>query len=110
MTTASLLEKIDEFREYAEDDWWGNYFPEQHFVFKTRDLWSKAHNLRTVESEDEHRRMTGPEFDQYARGKCGWQVATYPRHEYCELDVYSVVGSFYERSHCREHLEEINNY
>ena len=111
MTPASLLEKIDEFREYAEDDWWDRNFPEHHFVFKTRDLWAEAHGLRTIGSEDEHRRMIGPEFDQYARGKCGWQVATYPSHEYCGKGVrYRVVGSFYERSHCREHLEEINNY
>jgi len=106
---AEVSEMIGDLRDTAETQWSDLGYPDQHLVFDIRNLWAVANGKRGA-TDEEHRRMTREEFKQYANARCTWQVATYPRHEYCELGVYSVVGSFDERSHCREHLEEINSY
>lgn len=107
---AEVSDMIEDLRDTAETQWSDLGYPDHHLVFKIRDLFAVATGGREA-FPDEHKRMISSEFDQYTRGRCGWQTASYPRREYCDVKVhtYEDSGSFEERSFCPEHVQEIRD-
>lgn len=101
-----IINLVEYIRPVEETDFLENGDVD-HIVHSVRRLWSESHGLRSTTNEESNR-MTEVEYDLYARRKCSYQTSYGTgASSYCGERVYRVrTGTFMERAHCREHLEE----